>query len=75
MTEIWLDTYLSPTLAAWIHRNDGKIDAQPVRAVGRQDAQDEDTFQATRQAGGFVASKDSDVLNRLNRYGPRPKVI
>ena len=75
MTEIWIDAQLFPTLAAWVNRTYDDINAQSVRAVGLRDAEDEEIFQAARDANVIVMSKDSDFLNLLDRYGPPPKVI
>lgn len=75
MTTIWIDAQLSPALAAWVNRTYDDIHAQSVRAVGLRDAEDEEIFQAARDADIIVMSKDSDFLNLLDRYGPPPKVI
>lgn len=75
MTEIWIDAQLSPALAAWINRTYEDMTAQSVRAVGLRDASDREIFEAARDAGVIMMSKDSDFLNLLDRYGPPPKVI
>ena len=75
MTEIWIDAQLSPALAAWINRNYNDLEARSVRSVGLRDAEDEEIFQAAREASAVVMSKDSDFLNLLERCGPPPKVI
>jgi len=75
MTAIWIDAHLSPALAAWINRTYDDINAQSVRAVGLRDAEDEEIFQAARDANVIVMSKDNDFLNLLDRHGPPPKVI
>lgn len=75
MTEIWIDAQLSPALAAWINRTYDDIKAQSVRAVGLRDAEDEEIFQAAREANIIMMSKDSDFLHLLDRHGPPPKVI
>jgi predicted nuclease of predicted toxin-antitoxin system len=75
MTEIWIDAQLSPALAAWINRTYDDITTQSVRAVGLRDAEDEEIFQAAREASIIMMSKDSDFLNLLDRYGPPPKVV
>jgi predicted nuclease of predicted toxin-antitoxin system len=75
MTEIWIDAQLSPALAAWINRTYDDINAQSVRAVDLRDAEDEEIFQAAREANVIVMSKDSDFLSLLDRHGPPPSVI
>lgn len=75
MTEIWIDAQLSPALAAWINHTYDAIKAQSVRAVGLRHAEDEEIFQAAREANIIMMSKDSDFLNLLDRHGPPPNVI
>ena len=75
MTEIWIDAQLSPALAAWINRNHDDIEARSLRSVGLRDAEDEEIFQAAREASAVVMSKDSDFINLLEKHGPPPKVI
>jgi len=75
MTEIWIDAQLSPALAAWINRNYEDIEAKSVRAVGLRDAEDQETYQAAREAEVVMMSKDSDFLSLLDRHGPPPRMI
>jgi predicted nuclease of predicted toxin-antitoxin system len=72
---LWIDAQLSPALAAWINREYAEIEAQSVRAVGLRDATDREIFEAAREAGAVVMSKDSDFLNLLDEHGPPPQVI
>ena len=71
MTGIWIDAQLSPDLAAWINRNYNAIVATSVCAVGLQDAEDDEIFQAAREAGVIMMSKDSGFLNLHDRHGHR----
>ena len=75
MTEIWIDAQLSPALAAWINQNYEDIEAKSVRAVGLRDADDQEIYQAAREAEVVMMSKDSDFLNLLDRHGPPPRMI
>jgi len=75
MTEIWIDAQLSPALAAWINRNYEDIEAKSVRAVGLRDADDQEIYQAAREADVVMMSKDSDFLSLLDRHGPPPRMI
>jgi len=75
MTEIWIDAQLSPALAAWINRNYEDIKAKSVRAVGLRDADDQEIYQAAREADVVMMSKDSDFLSLLDRHGPPPRMI
>jgi len=69
---IWLDAQLSLLLAAWLN---WKFDVQaiPVRDLGLRDA--EDIFQAAKQAGVVVLTKDADFPRLLDRFGPPPQVL
>ena len=75
MIGIWIDAQLSPALAAWINCTFDDVTAQPARAVGLRDAEDEGIVRAAQKADMVMMSKDSDFLNLLDRYGPPPKVI
>lgn len=71
---IWLDAQLSPLLAAWLN---WKFDVQatPLRTLDLRDAEDEEIFQAAKQAGVVVLTKDADFLRLLDRLGPPPQVL
>ncbi len=71
---IWLDAQLSPLLAAWLN---WKFDVRAiaVRDLGLRDAEDEEIFQAAKQAGVVVLTKDADFLRLLDRFGPPPQVL
>ena len=71
---LWLDAQLPPSLAAWISATFG-IDAHAVRDLGLRDAKDPPIFQAARDAGAVVMTKDSDFVEMLQRLGPPPKVL
>ena len=75
MTEIWIDAQLFPALAVWINRNYEDIEAKSVRAVGLRDADDQEIYQAAREADVVMMSKDSDFLSLLDRHGPPPRMI
>jgi len=71
---IWLDAHLSPALAIWI-AFEFKHPAQPVREVGLREAKDVQIFNAARQPGTIVLTKDSDFADLVERLGPPPQVI
>ncbi len=75
MIAIWIDAQISPVIATWIDQNYEEIGAKPVRDVGLRDAEDEEIFEAAREADVIVMSKDSDFTELLERNGPPPKVI
>lgn len=72
---IWIDAQLSPALAAWINRKYDRIQARSGRAVGLRDGKNREIFEAAREAGAVVTSKDSDFLRLLDEHGPPPQVI
>ena len=72
---IWTDAQLSPLIAAWISWKFPAVQAVALRALGLRDAEDETIFQAARQAGAVVLTKDADFLRLLDRFGPPPQVI
>src|SRR5439155_24857559 len=71
---IWLDAQLPPSAAAWITSTFG-IEARAVRDLGLRDAQDPAIFQAARNAGAVVMTKDSDFVEMVRRLGTPPQVL
>jgi predicted nuclease of predicted toxin-antitoxin system len=71
---IWIDAQMSPAIAAWISSNFA-INAVAIRELGLRDAEDEEIFQAARQANAIVMTKDSDFVLLLDRLGAPPQVI
>jgi Domain of unknown function (DUF5615) len=70
---LWIDAQLSAALAPWITQQFG-IDAYSLKRLGYRDATDPVIFQAAREAGAVVMTKDSDFLRLLEQYGPPPQV-
>jgi len=58
---IWLDAQLSPVLAPWIQET-FKVEAHALREPGLRDATDRAVFEAARQAGATIMTKDSDFV-------------
>jgi predicted nuclease of predicted toxin-antitoxin system len=71
---IWIDAQLSPDLASWISAN-FRVEAHPVRDLGLHRAKDREIYQAAREVGAVVMTKDSDFLELLERFGPPPQVL
>ena len=71
---IWVDAQLSPALAPWIASEFG-FEAFSVKYLGLRDATDRAIFEAAREAGAVVITKDSDFVLLLQRYGPPPQVL
>jgi predicted nuclease of predicted toxin-antitoxin system len=71
---IWLDAQLPPSAPAWITATFG-IEAHAVRDLGLRDAKDPSIFQAARDGGAVVMTKDSDFVEMVQRLGPPPRVL
>ena len=72
---IWIDAQLSPGLALWLTDTFAEVEAFSVKFLGLRDAEDEEIFQAAREAEAVVMTKDQDFVALLERLGPPPKVI
>lgn len=71
---LWVDAQLSPALAPWIAA-EFDLEAYSLRFLGLRDARDVDIFDAARDAGAVVLSKDSDFVDLLAQRGPPPQVV
>jgi predicted nuclease of predicted toxin-antitoxin system len=71
---IWVDAHLSPALARWISTQFNHP-AQPVRDLGLREAKDQQIFDAARQAGAIILTKDEDFSELVDRLGPPPQII
>jgi len=73
--KIWVDAQLSPAIAAWINRSFSEVQAVSIRALGLRDATDVEIFQAAREAGISLMTKDADFMRLLEKHGAPPQVI
>lgn len=71
---IWVDAQLSPAIAKWVAEG-FHIQAVALRELGLRDASDRQIFEAAKQAGVVVMTKDSDFVELVSQYGPPPQVI
>ena len=71
---IWVDAQLSPALAPWI-TNQFAVDAASARHLGLVETTDPVIFDAARNAGAIVMTKDADFVLLLERFGPPPQVL
>lgn len=51
------------------------VTAHAVRDLGLRDAKDLPIFNAAREAGGVIMSKDSDFVLLLERFGSPPQIL
>jgi predicted nuclease of predicted toxin-antitoxin system len=72
---IWIDAQLSPSIAAWINRSFQNIQAQSVRSLDLQRADDNAIFDAAKKAAAVIMSKDSDFLKLVDQFGTPPQII
>jgi predicted nuclease of predicted toxin-antitoxin system len=71
---LWIDAQLSPALAPWITERFG-IEAHSVSRLSYRDATDRRIFDAARDAGSVVMTKDQDFVRMVEEEGPPPRVI
>jgi len=71
---IWVDAHLSPALARWISNRFGHP-AQPVRDLGLREAKDRAIFEAARQPGTIILTKDADFAEIVERLGAPPQIL
>lgn len=72
--KFWVDAQLPPALAAWLSARYG-VEAISLRDLGLRDAADHAIFEAARQDGIVVISKDSDFVDLVSRHGTPPQLI
>jgi predicted nuclease of predicted toxin-antitoxin system len=71
---VWIDAQLAPTLAGWLRETFG-VDALAVRDLQLRDAEDSVIFQAARDAGAVVLTKDADFVTLVGRRGAPPQIV
>lgn len=71
---LWVDAQLSPALAPWLAERFG-VQAFSVQHLGHRDSTDARIFEAARDAGAVVMTKDTDFLRLLEQHGPPPRVL
>ena len=71
---LWVDAQLSPHLASWLTENLG-IEARSISDLGLLRANDRQIFQAARETGAVIITKDSDFLPLIARLGSPPQVL
>jgi predicted nuclease of predicted toxin-antitoxin system len=72
--DIWIDAQLPPRLANWLVET-FNVEAYTLRDLNLRDAEDEQIFQAARQAGIVIISKDSDFVEMVLRLGSPPQLL
>lgn len=72
--KFWLDAQLPPSLARYLAEAFG-VEVQVVRDLGLRDAADRGIFEAARQAGTTVITKDGDFVELVQRLGAPPQIV
>lgn len=71
---LWDDSQLSQYLAPWLAETFG-MEAHSAQELGLLQATDREIYQAAREAGAVIMTKDNDFLGLLNRLGSPPQVL
>ncbi len=71
---IWIDAQLFPGLARWMMERFG-VEAYSAKHLGYRDATDSTIFEAARDAGAVVMTKDGDFVRLLHDRGPPPQIL
>ncbi len=72
--KFWIDAQLPTGLALWLRQEFG-VNALSLKALGLRDATDDEIFEAAREAGAVIVSKDSDFVDLISRRGPPPQLL
>lgn len=67
----WLDAQLPPALAVWMSERFA-MDVTALRELGLRDAEDIEIFDAARQEGTVIVTKDRDFVELVQRKGMPP---
>lgn len=70
----WIDAQLPPNLAKWLSQEFG-VEAYALRDLGLRDASDIEIFQAAKQIGAAIFTKDSDFVDLVYRLGAPPQIL
>ncbi|MBX7256328.1 MAG: DUF5615 family PIN-like protein [Candidatus Hydrogenedentes bacterium] len=71
---LWIDAQLSPSIAVWIAHTFA-VEAVAVRDLGLREASDSAIFNAARDSGAIVVTKDRDFVRLLEVHGPPPQIL
>lgn len=72
--KLWIDQHLSHYLVGWL-RTRYDIEVEHLRELDLHEAEDEPVFEAARDAGVVVMTKDRDFVNLVERRGSPPQVL
>jgi predicted nuclease of predicted toxin-antitoxin system len=72
--KFWLDAQLPPSLATWMAQQ-FSVEVHALRDLGLRDASDIEIFQAAKQAGIVVVTKDRDFVELVQRKEAPPQIL
>ncbi len=73
--KLWIDAQISPAIATWINQTFNDTEAEHVREVGLQQAEDKDIFAKAQKDRIVIMSKDDDFIRLIGQYGTPPQLI
>lgn len=71
---VWIDMQLPPVLADWLAAR-FSVEAVHISTLGLDRATDKQVFDAARQQGTVILTKDADFGVIVNRLGPPPQIV
>ena len=72
--KIWIDAHVAPVVATWLKTN-YEVEAVAVRDLGLLRADDQEIFEAAKEAAACVMTKDRDFCELVHRLGPPPQIL
>lgn len=72
--KLWIDAQLAPSLAAWMTDRFG-VEAHALRDLGLRNAKDRVIFEAAREAGAVLLTKDQDFVEIQAQWGAPPQIL
>ncbi len=72
--KIWIDSHISPGVAAWINEN-FDYEAFSLSGLGLRESDDLEIFSRAKTEGVVFVTKDSDFVDLVEVHGSPPKVI
>jgi predicted nuclease of predicted toxin-antitoxin system len=70
----WIDAQLPPVLARYLAEA-FSVKASAIRDLGLRDSTDRAIFDAARDSGANLITKDSDFVELVQRLGPPPQIV
>lgn len=72
--EVWLDEQLPPKLIRWLSETFA-VETRHVWLLGLPLHTDKEIFDSAGRAGAVVMTKDRDLVDLVETFGPPPQII